>query len=241
MRLRPCDMSLSEFRAIFRDFRGVTLMEVMVAVTIFGLVMIPLFSGFRAFLFSSQRIKDEVHSMKAFQDVEFRIRRDLEQVYVLPLQRYAKPDSLIGSSPDPFGFRGIVEGRDGRQFSSLTFASFAHALLGAQSRPGVARIVYYTASDDHETYRLVRSDVLFPFSGQDRFCSDPVLALGVSRFEAVFLDGKGGERKTWDSDTKECGYTFPRGIRFTLGLVEQGREKNYEFYVPLIAGRQESE
>ncbi len=241
MKLRPFDMSPSKFPSIFTDSQGFTLMEIVVAVTIFGLVMIPLFSGFRAFLLSSQHIKAEVQFMKAFQDVEFRIRRDLEQVYALPSQRYAKPDSLADGSSDPFGFRLIVEQHEGREFSSLIFASFAHTLSGTHSRPGVARIVYYVTSDGQEKYRLRRSDVLAPFSEQERFCYDPVLALGLSRFEAVCMDANQEERKNWDSDTKECGYAFPQGIRFTLGVVEQGQEKLYEFYLPLIAGRKESE
>ncbi len=234
-------MSISEPESILTDYQGFTLMEIMVAVTIFGLVMIPLFSGFRAFLVSSQHIRNEVQSMKEFQDVVFRIRRDLEQIYVLPEERYAKPDSLAGQSSDPFGFRAIVENQDGRQFSSVTFSSFAHALLGSQARPGVARMVYYVSPDSQGGYHLLRSDVLFPFPEENRFCYDPVLAVGVSRFDAIFIDGNGEEHQTWDSDTQEFGYTFPHGIRFTLGLEKQGHEKVYEFFVPLIAGRQESE
>lgn len=236
-------------QGIFLGENGFTLIELMAAITIFAIVITVLFPGFRSFFLSSQAIRSNVRQMNRFQNMARRIRMDLSQIYALPGERYKKAVSLDAEA-DPFGFRAVVDHRAGKEFSSLSFASFAHAYLGSQSRPGVARISYYVRPNPLGGYDLCRSDVLYPFPLEENSCHDPVLVEGLSRFDAVFIDEKGHEHEIWDSDGEDFGFSFPRMIRFTLGLgqlpsgasdsfssADASDERIYEFSVNLAVGR----
>ncbi len=217
---------------------GFTLIELMVAIAVFTILITALFPGFRSFFLSGEQIRNHIQKMDTFQDAEKRIRLDLFQLYMQPMESYTPP---AFSNEYPFGFRSVLELLGGREFSYLVFTSSAHALLGSQPRPGVARISYYVRQNPRGGYDLFRSDVLSPFAGKERSCQDPMLMAHVSRFRAVFVDANGKEHDTWNSDSQEFGYSFPRVIRFVLATLDPRTkgENTFEFSVLLSVSREE--
>lgn len=97
--------------------KGFTLVEVLIAILIFSLIMTVLFSSFKAFVLSSEAVKESVAQNEDIRTVFGRIRMDLEAVYIQQIPRYKKPK--FNSEPDPYRFAGKEDG--------FSFASFAHA------------------------------------------------------------------------------------------------------------------
>lgn len=217
---------------------GFTLVEVLVAILIFSIVMFTLFSSFNAFMLSSEKVKQEVVKNEKILNLFKRISMDLESIYILQLPRFKNPQ--FSSEPDPYGFVGKQETFGGQTFSHMSFASLAHTQFGYDQRSGVARISYYIEENQNHGYDLHRADFLPPFPEEMNSCSDPVLCRDISMFEVVFLDHNGDEYRSWDSDTKEFGFTFPASIdlKFTFGA---GEKQVFEISIVLASGRISSE
>ncbi len=214
---------------------GFTVLEIMIAVMIFSVVISALFSSFRAFITTSDKIRSDLTHNEKIRSVLKRIHQDLESVFVVQKPRYKKPG--FNTDPDPYRFVGKEEKQGDRTLSSITFASLAHAALGAEPRPGVARIGYYVKENKNQTYDLYRADSLFPFPEEVENCTDPVLCRDILGFEAVYLDSEGEEHKDWDSEAKEFDYASPSGIRLKIILDSEKGEQEYQTFVSLAAQR----
>jgi general secretion pathway protein J len=160
---------------------------------------------------------------------------DLESLVVLQTPRYQKPE--FNSAPDPYRFIGREETKGQKIVSSMVFTSFAHAMLGADQRAGVARIAYYLRENQNHAYDLYRADSLFPFSEEIESCTDPVLCRDISGFEIVFTDFNGDEHPYWDSDSQEFRYTVPARIDLKITLGSDETQQVFETAVFLSSGR----
>ena len=194
--------------------KGFTLVEILIAILIFALIMTVLFSSFKAFVLSSEAVKESVTRNEAIRTVFNRIRLDLEAIYIQQPPRYKKPE--FNSKPDPYRFVGKEE--------TFSFASFAHAGIRKGEKKAVSRISYYIKKNEDHTFNLYRSDILPPFpEDKTSFCTDPLLCREITGFEAGFIDSKGERHKYWDSETEEFNYSFP--ARLDLKIIFGSGEK----------------
>ncbi len=219
-----------------KDNKGFTLVEILIAILIFSVVISTLFSSFKAFIISSENVKEVVAHSEKIRNVFKRISLDLESIYVLQPPRYKKPE--FDSDPDPYRFEGKEENLGQSVVSTLVFPSFAHAGFGSDQRIGVARIVYYLKENKNNLYDLFRADALQPFPEELESCLDPVLCRDISGFEVAYKDVNGDEYKVWDSEDQEFKYAFPASIDFkiTFGAGEQSQV--FEISTSLVSGRQ---
>ena len=210
-------------------------MEVLVSVLIFSIIILTLLSSFKAFIISSEGIKEDVSYNEKIRDLLKRIHMDIESLVVLQPPRYKKPE--FNSDPDPYRFIGekVILGQN--IFSSMIFTSLAHAKLGPDQRTGVARIAYYLKENENNTYDLFRADSLPPFPEELESCSDPILCKDISKFEVVYTDLKGNEHGYWDSDTEEFQYTFPVSIVLKIALGSGEKQQMFETSMGLVSGR----
>jgi general secretion pathway protein J len=215
--------------------KGFTLVEVLVSVLIFSIIILTLFSSFKAFIISSEYVKDEVTYNEKIRNIFKRINMDLESLVVLQTPRYEKPE--FNSDPDPYRLVGKEETMGQDIVSSIVFPSLAHAVLGVDQRAGVARIAYYLRENENNTYDLYRADSLPPFPEEPGSCSDPILCQDISGFEIVYMDFNGDEHSSWDSDSQEFKYTFPVSIDFKIVLGSGKRQQVFETSIGLISGR----
>lgn len=216
--------------------RGFTLLEIMIAILIFAVVISALFSSFKAFVTTSDKVRSDVAFNENVRDVLKRIRSDLGAVFILQEPRYRKP--AFDSDPDPFRFLGKEETVGDLQASTLRFASLAHAGLGSDNRPGVARVGYYVKPGRNGSYDLFRADALYPFPEELESCRDPLLCRNISGFEVLYTDAEGEEHRTWDSDAKEFDYSFPSGIHLKISLVSDRGNQVFDTFIGLASGRQ---
>lgn len=214
---------------------GFTLLEVMIAIMVFSLVMVMLYSSFRAFLFSSGKIKIQVLSREKTAAFSRRIHQDLESVFIVSAPRYTVPE--FNSEPDAFRMVGIQENLNQKTVSSVFFASLAHADIMGDGRQGVARIAYYLKPNDEDTFDLCRFDTLQPFEDQIKTCHDPVLFSGVTGFDITYTDAEGESQVFWDSESKETDLSFPTSMTFKLSVGTPSSPESIEITVVLPVKR----
>lgn len=211
--------------------KGFTLVEILIAILIFSLIMTVLFSSFKAFVLSSEAVKESVGQNEEIRTVFGRIRLDLEAVYIQQVPRYKKPE--FNSEPDPYRFAGKDDG--------FSFASFAHAGTRKGEKKSIARITYYVKENPDHTVDLYRSDILPPFPQDRPACNDPLLCRGISGFEAGFIDGKGDLHKSWDSEAEAFNYSFPARIDMKITFGSGEKKQIIEASIKLPVERRLSE
>lgn len=74
-----------------KDNRGFTLVEILIVILIFSVVIATLFSSFKAFLLSSENVKEVVAHSEKITNIFKRINLDFESIFILQPPRYKKP------------------------------------------------------------------------------------------------------------------------------------------------------
>ncbi len=225
-----------------RACKGFTLLEILVAVLIFAIVIATLFSSFKAFIISSEGVKEDLLRTEKIATVYKRISLDLESIFVLQEPMYSKPE--FDSEPDPYGLLGRKETMGQKIISSLEFSSLAHTKTGSDKRSGVARIAYYVRENKNNGLDLCRKDVLSPFqdeTSETRSCTDPVLCQNISGFEIIYKDFNNDEYKYWDSESQEFKYSFPSTIDFKIVFKTDEQQQKYFMSFDIIPQRQFNE
>ena len=214
--------------------QGFTLLEILVAMVIFSVTMMTLFSSVKIFLNSADQVKKELSLEDRYVSGLQVMRSDLAQVFVLQPPRYRQP--VFGDEPDIYRFSASKESIDGTLFCRLEFASTRHLQLGHDSRYGVARITYYVHQKG-EGFNLHRSDRLFPYDTDISPCTDPVLMNHIQEFTLTFVDRQGEEHDTWDSNDKSFEFTFPARIAIAVTLSGKSSGKHFKTSMSLPVTR----
>ena len=200
---------------------GFTLLEILIAVLIFGIIMMTLFSAFRSFVVSSRMIRSHIARTDKGTLMMERLMRDLRGFRVALPPEYRKPSERDGVQ-DPFQIAADSVNLGGRSFSRLTFVSLSHAPFGDDPRTGAARITYYPRENGDGSVDLCRSDrlvlVLPETLDEVQSACDPVLCRNIEQFELTFIDHQGEERDHWDSDSDAFDLATPRAIHLSMGF-----------------------
>ncbi|WP_186441223.1 PulJ/GspJ family protein [Desulfamplus magnetovallimortis] len=82
-----------------KNKKGFTLLEIMVAILIFGTLMMTIFSSFRSFAVSNQIIKQHIAKSEKGDLISDRITKDLTALRIALPPEYSKPDEINSYSP----------------------------------------------------------------------------------------------------------------------------------------------
>ncbi len=206
MRLQPGDM-LKTNKLLTINKYGFTLIEILLAITIFSMIMLTLFSSLRLFVDSASIIKKEVLQIEKTTLSFKQIRKDLQMIFITQPPRYSKPD--FDSEPDPYRFEG--------EMSELSFASLCYVEYSNDFFEGVVRIVYYLRPlEKHNLFDLCRKQLLHPYGNIEKSCIDPVVVTNVSNVKLSYIDHNGDDHDSWDSESSEVEYRFPTAINFNI-------------------------
>lgn len=229
---------------------GFTLMEVLVAFFVFGLVVSLLFGSYTGILRNVEGTTDVVDRLAGVKNCMDRIQLDLDSVRVKPKGLYEPPE--FDGPPDPWRFEGRTENVGGMDFARLRFVSEAHVdLAGTGKTGGIAEIMYYVTADPAgDGYVLRRRDVVFAplFEEEDALeetGADPILLEDVRGLSFRFLDGEDEWRAEWDSDSEYFRYQTPKAVAVMLEVgppeTRQGEGTRYETAVRLPLVREPKE
>ena len=195
--------------------QGFTLVEVLVAMAVFSIILLTIFSAFRAFSTSVDQVRNQHRATDASHPGLHAMLSDFDQLFLVPYPRYNRPRNQ--EEADPFRLEGTKTQINGQTFSRLSFACVNPAPIGAIPKNGVARITYYVHRHG-ERLDLHRADRGWPFDSPISPCTDPVLVKGVASFSVTYFAEDNTEADTWNSDDKSSYYAFPRRMNITLDL-----------------------
>lgn len=199
---------------------GFTLLEIMIAIFILGLVMATVYASYTSTLKTTRQLEEEGDIYKTARAAMDRIIRDLSSLQI---------------SSGSFDLRAEKQKWGAREFHSIFFWSASHLAFGendAEGRP--AAISYYVReNDDKKSFSLWRADVSGSKPDGTKNTEDGfIVCRNVDTFRLTFYDAEGTETDSWDSSAiggNQPGKT-PAAVKVELFLVNANDpEKPYKF------------
>jgi general secretion pathway protein J len=213
---------------------GFTLVEVLVAVTIFAIAISTLFGSFNIVISNVDPIKAGLDNYEMGQNTMDRIQKDLMSLCLTRDPIYTQPGLEGFDDPDRFRFVSKKIFLAGNSFSQLRFASFEHLAFDKDQKNRIGIIKYYVESSEDGTIVLKRSDIGSVFYNEAieyNTKNDPVLCEKIKSFELVFIDQEGNTYENWDSDSSNFDFSTPYSITIKL---EIGDQKKTDFFTTTI-------
>ena len=172
----------------FFHSRGFTLLEIMVAVFILGLVFSTVYAVFSGTLSTVRELDDDARAYAMARITLDHMSRDLSS-----LQRFQ----------DAFYLRGENVQIGKRDFASLSFWSAAHLSYERDGEGGQPAEIRYTVREDREGgFALWRSDIPQARPSLDQKATGGVIICErLQTMRLTFYDESGQKEDTWDSTT----------------------------------------
>jgi len=196
---------------------GFTLMEILVAVFILGIVITTVMASFSMVFSTTAALEEAGAAFEMGQNCLNRITRDLENI-VIAERPFYKPPKTDGP-PDPYRLQGTDENIGGTRFAKLRVVSRAHVSLGGSPREGIAEIVYYVQARPDGSCQLKRADHLYPYPRFEERSSDPVLCENVKSLAFLYYAEDGTESETWDSESERFANATPAMVAVRLEIA----------------------
>jgi general secretion pathway protein J len=223
---------------------GFTLVEVLVAVTIFGIVVSMLFASFNMVISNVNPINLGLDEYEMAQNAMDRIKRDLNSLCLTHAAVYSRPDVEENDDSDRFRFISKINSLDTRSFAQLRFASFEHLGFNPDKISRIGIITYYAQASEEGSISLKRSDVgavFYDETNEINDGNDPVLCERITLFELLFTDQDGTRHENWDSDASDFYFATPYSIQIKLGIGDGQRSNIFVTTLVLPTQREKDE
>jgi general secretion pathway protein J len=204
---------------------GFTLIEILLAFLILGIVLTTVLASFNAVFSTTDALNSGSLYFDMAKNCLNRMTLDLEALYVLQPPLYKKPE--FDDPPDLYRIVGAASESGGTGFAGIRFASSAHVQLEKSRRDGIAEIIYYVQAKDDDSMVLKRADHLYPYPEFEEKGADPVLCNNLKSLSFKYYDAEGSEFDEWDSDSDEYDFATPSAIRIQLEIGNA--DASYEF------------
>jgi len=218
--------------------RGFTLVEILLAFFIFGIVAATLFASYRSVFSHTEKVmnavSDDAMALACMQRMLF----DFNALTVPLPPIYHRPKGFQ-TEPDPYRFTGHTETVGFRDFAALRFTSLAH--LSSSTRPleAVAEIRYFVEATAPDRFVLKRSDHPYPFFKTSPSETAFILCDRVRMFQMTFFNADGKASESWDSDAPAFDYQTPQSVRIRLEVGDETASRIFEtrIHLPLSRNR----
>lgn len=200
---------------------GFTLIEVLVALVIFGIVISLVFASFKEIAFSAKIVDQSSKNYERANACLLRMTSDLESVFVNQAPGYVEPE--FNSTEDPYRFEGGNTMVENSVFPELRFTARSHLPVNRDFKKGIAEIVYYVDEDDNGGLELKRSDRIFFEKAFERRKTDPVLCEKIKAMAVKYYNDDGEAFDDWDSESEDFAYATPSYVSIN---IETGGEDN---------------
>jgi len=219
--------------------RGFTLLEILLAFMILGIVVTTILASFNAVFSTTDTLNNSGRYYDMAKNCLNRMTLDLEALYVRQPPLYKKPE--FDDPPDPYRIVGSTTDSGGTSFAAIRFTSSAHLPFAKSKRDGIAEMVYYVQAKNDGQMVLKRADNLYPYPEFEEKGGDPVLCNNLKSLEFKYFDAEGSEFDKWNSDSDEYGYATPAAIRIQLEIGNETRSYDFETTVRLAVRREKIE
>ncbi|KQC10621.1 MAG: hypothetical protein APR62_11785, partial [Smithella sp. SDB] len=211
--------TVSNAGSVFQQPRGFTLVEILIAIFILGLVMTTVYVSYSSILKVSYEM-----------DVE----NNIYKMARTSINRLIKDLSSLQTNSGSFEFHAQKKTLSKRDFYYLSFWSASHLAFDENDGEGrPATISYYVQEDEGgDTFSLWRSDT--PGSKPDKEKNQVgafVICRDIDSWKLRFYDSTGRELESWDSSsfTEQKGKA-PTAVKIELALANlNDKEKPYKF------------
>lgn len=208
---------------------GFTLAEILIAIFIFSIISVTIYSSLHSVLFSGRMIDGNIDRNEIARNCLNRMVSDIHALVVSLPPGYRKPET--DEDADPYRIVGDTSYIGSSTFPRLRFVSLAHVAFARERPCGYARIVYYVQAGDNGDYVLRRSDRCYPFEDFEASSRDPVLCDHLKSLKITYDDNEGIRHTAWDSDSEEFEYATPVGIDIVLEIGDDDHSAIFEVYV----------
>ena len=217
--------------------KGFTLLEILLAITIFSVVAMIIFGSFNMIFGNVEAVHEVSEAYEMAKSCLGRMTIDLNSIYVSLPPAYS-PDQE-SDEPDPYRVAGDNGFPGGTDFARLRFSSLAHVSFGMEKQKGIAQIVYYVQQAEDNTYVLRRSDTIEPFESFEEKNSDPILCKNIMALAFNYFDKEGEKHDSWDSESDEFDYATPGAVHISLLIGNEESSHKFETTIMLPVYRDE--
>ena len=218
---------------------GFTLMEILLAFLILGIVITAILGSFNAVFSTTDTLKNSGQYFEMAKNCLNRMTLDLEGFFITQPPLYKKRE--FDDPPDPYRIVGGNSDVNGTGFANLRFTSSAHIPLDNGNRAGIAEIVYYVQAKNDGQLVLKRADHLYPYPPFEESSADPVLCQDVKSLAFKYYNAEGEAAEAWDSDSEQNGYATPTAVGIQLELGTESKSYTFETTVQLAVYRKKME
>ena len=215
---------------------GFTLLEILVAMAILGIVVSLVFGSFSAVFYNSDSITEDSDLIEMGNACLKRMELDLTSLHVQHYPRY-KPPGIDDDNPDSYRIVGTEQMLGGQSYAKLRFASLAHLPLSGLPGESIAEITYYVQRTEQDHYVIRRADKTYPYPEQfEENEKDPVMCENVKGFKIIYYDNDGDEHEEWNSESDDADYSTPKsmGIELVVGTEEREFHLKTEISLPMV-------
>ena len=212
--------------------RGFTLIEVMIAVAVMGMIGAVTYKAFDGAYDLKQRIERAEDRDQAVRGALTRMAREISMTFLS--EHFDRKRFRVRPT--------FFKLKDGRGEADVTFSSFAHERLQVDAKQSDQAIFEYHLEHDSDTgVESVFRRVKPVFDEEpERGGEKAVLADDVLHFSVQAWDPKEREwRDEWDSNspTRSGGVLIPPRVKLSLTIkVEQGKDKTYTTQAKIFLG-----
>lgn len=203
-----------------RHKRGFTLLEILIALSIFAIVISTIFASYTG----TFRIINETESQADIYGMARialeRIQEDLESTYFFFRE---SEDSKQGTAGPSYQFVGEHTEIQGRSADTLSFVSRAHLVFsGEDEYSGAAAIAYYVRkTDEKESLSLYRSDTPYFLEPPEQGTGGLILCDGLLSVSFTYYDADGVPYDNWDSTSEEFKDRLPVMVSVLLEFMNK--------------------
>lgn len=229
-----------------RDRSGFTLLEILLAVFIFGTVLSIIYTSYTGTFRIVSETENQADIYRMARIALERISEDLASVYVSGEEETPEDagSSESGESPPLFQFVGATRQIEERRADTLRFTSLAHLVFSERDQPGrIARIGYSVEQGDtEEGLVLIRSDdagLGLTLDPEERV-GGLVLCDQLHSVGFTYYNRDGDKSEDWDSEGEEFNNAIPVMVSIELEFVNKfNPEGPYKFMtsvaLPMLA------
>jgi general secretion pathway protein J len=229
---------------ISNPHRGFTLVEVLVAMTIFAIAFTTLLASFNIVISNIDPLNKGLDDYEMARTSMDRIQKDLLSICLTHTPVYTRPDMDNTDEKDRFRLVSQTISFDENPFAWLRFASFEHLGFNEEAQGHIGIITYYIVPSEQGTPVLKRSDIASVFYDEKQetnIKNDPVLCERVKEFELMFIDQEGKIYENWNSDSSDFGYATPFAMKIKLSIGDAERSHTFATTLVLPTQREKNE
>ena len=204
--------------------RGVTLIEILVAIGIMTLVASITYGAFDAMSRTKRSVDDSSDRFQQGRSALARITREVQSAFLSMHRPLENPGLQVSQT--------VFKGTNSGGFDRLDFTSFSHRRLGFSARESDQNELSYFVAVNPETGEdaLARRESTVIDMNPESGGASLIMAEGITKFDLSYLDPITAQWvDTWDSTQLGQFERLPLQVRVEIELVSRGGGRPYRF------------